>query len=211
MTRVVIVGAGGHAQVIADAILSRSCPGVDLTLAGFLDDNPDLRGSLLLGARVLGSIGQLGEVEHDAIVLGIGDNTIRARLFTQLQWRGRQFVSVVHQRATLAADVQLGAGTVVFAGAVVNTGSIIGPNVIINTGATVDHHTQIGAHAHIAPGVHLGGAVSVGVGTLVGIGSSVMPGRSIGDWATVGAGAVVTKNVQPGQTVVGVPAKQLTT
>ena len=78
-----------------------------------------------------------------------------------------------------------------------------------NPGATVDHHAAIGDHVHIAPGVHLGGEVRVGDGALVGIGAVVLPRVSIGAWCTVGAGAIVTRDVPPGVTVAGAPARPL--
>jgi acetyltransferase-like isoleucine patch superfamily enzyme len=95
------------------------------------------------------------------------------------------------------------------AGVVVNTGSVIGSHVILNTSCTVDHHNSVGSCAHIAPGTHTGGDTVIEEGGLVGIGAIVAPRTSVGAWATVGAGAVVTKPVPPGVTVVGVPARPL--
>jgi acetyltransferase-like isoleucine patch superfamily enzyme len=63
----------------------------------------------------------------------------------------------------------------------------------------------------VAPGVRLGGDVEVGEGALIGIGAVVLPGKKIGAWAVVGAGAVVTKDVAPNATVVGVPARPIST
>jgi sugar O-acyltransferase (sialic acid O-acetyltransferase NeuD family) len=204
--RILILGAGGHGQVIADAILCASRSGEKWALAGFLDDNAGLTGQPLSGSRVLGTISQAPDFEHDAVVIGIGDNAIRRRVFEQMRKCGARFARVIHPRATVAQDVELGEGVVVFAGAVINTGSIIGPNSIINTGATVDHHARIGAHAHIAPGSHLGGAVTLGAGVMMGIGSSVIQGRSVGEWSVVGAGAVVIRDLEAHVTAVGVPA-----
>lgn len=209
MTRVLIVGAGGHAQVIADIVLSLARSGEDWTLVGFLDDNPELMGSERLGVKVLGTSDQVREFGHDTLVIGIGENVARARKFDQLKSASEKFVTLVHPRASVAEDVQIDDGTVVFAGAVINTGSVIGPNVIVNTGATIDHHARIGAHVHIAPGVHLGGTVTLGEGVFLGIGSSVIPNRTIGEWTTVGAGATVIRDLPARVTAVGVPARIL--
>jgi sugar O-acyltransferase (sialic acid O-acetyltransferase NeuD family) len=207
--RILIVGAGGHAQVIADLVLSRARLGIDVQLMGFVDDDTRLLGREILGIRVLGQIGQVTEFEHDAVVVGIGDNAARARVYSRLKASGVTFGAVIHPRAVVAEDVKLGEGSVAFANAVINTGSIIGPNVIVNTGATVDHHARIGAHVHIAPGAHLGGTVTIEEGAFVGIGSSVVPNRTVGAWSIVGAGAVVICDVPPHVTVVGIPAQPL--
>jgi acetyltransferase EpsM len=163
----------------------------------------------ILGRPVLGSLADLGNIRHDAVVIGIGDNETRCRLFEELLARKEQFATVIHPRATLAHDVRMGIGTVVFAGVVVNTGANIGDNVILNTSCTIDHDCEVASHSHICPGAHLGGTVGVGVGAFVGIGSTIIHNKNVGEWSTVGAGAVVIKDVAPLTTVVGVPARPL--
>jgi acetyltransferase-like isoleucine patch superfamily enzyme len=65
----------------------------------------------------------------------------------------------------------------------------------------------IGANTHVAPGAVLAGNVSVGPHTLIGLGSRILPGRSIGSEATIGAGAVVIRDVPDRATAIGIPAK----
>jgi sugar O-acyltransferase (sialic acid O-acetyltransferase NeuD family) len=205
--RILILGAGGHAQVVADALLrARESGSIDHVI-GYLDDNPTIIGQERLGLPILGKISDLSAIAHDALIIAIGNNEIRSCLYTQLQGAGYCFATVCHPRATLAADVTLGPGTVIFAGVVINPGSQIGANVNLNTGCTVDHHNRIDNHVHIAPGVHLGGDVHVGEGTLVGIGATVMPQRTIGSWSIVGAGSLVHHSLPNRVVAMGVPAQ----
>jgi len=207
MQRVLILGAGGHAQVVADILLRAYEAGVSCRPIGFLDDSSALAGTVIMGLPVLGTLTQLDEFEHDAVIVAIGDNRTRAHIFELAQMRGERVVNAVHPAAVLAPDVRLGEGVMICAGVVVNTGTVIGDNVILNTGCTVDHHNHIGNHAHIAPGVHLGGDVTIGEGTLVGIGATVIPQRTVGEWSVIGAGSVVTKDIPACAMAAGVPAR----
>jgi len=208
--RIVIIGAGGHAHVIADGILRRQERDASISLLGFVDDRASIRGELILGFPVLGALSDLSAIPHDGVVVAVGDNQARAQIFAQLHQQRETPVNVIHPASIIAPDVRLGVGVMICAGVVVNSGSVIGDNVILNTGCTVDHHNQIGAHVHIAPGVHLAGNVHINTGVFVGIGASVIPSRVVGDWAIVGAGAVVTTDVPPWTTNVGVPARTIT-
>lgn len=208
-THVLILGAGGHALVVADILLRMQEAGHPVNPIGYLDDNPQLVGQHLLGLPVLGLLSSLPTFPHDAVVVALGDNQTRQRIFTALQAQDERFVVACHPRSVVAPDVRIGPGTMICAGAVVNPGSVIGANVILNTGCSVDHHNIIADHSHIAPGVHLGGNVRIGAGSLVGIGATVVPQRSIGDGCLIAAGSVVTKNIPDHALAAGVPARVL--
>jgi sugar O-acyltransferase (sialic acid O-acetyltransferase NeuD family) len=209
LRRVLLAGAGGHALVVADTLQRMGAGGEAVEIGGCFDDNPALTGGQLLGIPVLGAIADIPTVPHDAVIIGIGDNAARRRVFDSLQAGGEQFVVARHPSAVVGADVTIGPGTMMAAGVVVNPGARIGANVILNTGCTIDHHSVIGDHAHVAPGAHLGGEVSIGEGALVGIGAAVLPGRRVGKWSVVGAQALIRRDVADGRAVVGVPARGL--
>jgi sugar O-acyltransferase (sialic acid O-acetyltransferase NeuD family) len=206
---IVVVGAGGHGQVVADIFRAVACAGASVRVVGYVDDRPSLDGQMLAGARVLASISGLRDIVHDAVVVAVGDNQTRQRLWDALSALGEHFAVAKHPTAIVSEDVRVGAGSMLCAGAIVSTGTSIGNAVILNTGCTVDHHSRLGDFVHIAPGVHMGGEVTVGARAFVGIGAVILPGLTIGEDSIVGAGAVVTRDVAPGTTVVGCPARPL--
>jgi sugar O-acyltransferase (sialic acid O-acetyltransferase NeuD family) len=205
--RVLIIGAGGHGQVVADILLRMRDADLGNTPVGFLDDRKDLVGQTLLGVPILGAIADHNNIQHDAIIVAIGVNETRKRVFQLLQQKGQAFAIAQHPMSIVAPDVQIGAGSMICAGAVINTGTTVGAAVILNTGCTIDHHNHIGNYVHIAPGTHLGGEVEVGEGALIGIGATVMPRKRVGAWSIVGAGALVHRDVPARSVVVGVPCR----
>jgi sugar O-acyltransferase (sialic acid O-acetyltransferase NeuD family) len=207
--RVLIIGAGGQGQILADALLFAVKAGQPLLPVGYLDDAPALAGVEILGLPVLGRLEMLPQIPHDAVIVGIGSNRLRQRLYQQFSQAGESFATFCHPTAIVGHNVTVGCGTYVGAYAVIAASSSVGNNTIVHGGSIIGHHNQIGDHAHIAPGVHTAGNVTIGTGVVVGIGANIMPQRYIGDWAVVGAGALVHRHVSEATTVAGVPAKLL--
>ncbi|WP_319582365.1 acetyltransferase [uncultured Pseudodesulfovibrio sp.] len=204
--KILIIGGGGHARVVADIL--RAMDGMEPL--GFITSDLDPGEVGPMGLPVLGSDAAVGSIPHDGLVVAVGDNRIRERLFTDFAAQGETLVNAIHPSAVIAPDVVMGRGCMVCAGAIVNTGTVIGDNVILNTGSVTDHDCQIQDHVHVAPGAKLAGGVRIGSGVLVGLGAAVLPGVVMGDRAVAGAGAVVLGDVVPGLTVVGVPARPKT-
>ena len=83
----------------------------------------------------------------------------------------------------------------------------IGEFVKVNTAANLMHDSVVGDFATIAPNAVVLGRVSVRAGCYVGANATLLPNVDIGEEATVGAGAVVTRDVAPRAVVIGNPAQ----
>jgi acetyltransferase-like isoleucine patch superfamily enzyme len=94
-------------------------------------------------------------------------------------------------------------------GTAIHTHSTIGNNVFLGGDALIGHHNTIGNHVLVGGNVSFGGAVLVEDYVSIGVGASIKPGVRLGKGCTVGVGAAVVKDVAPGTTVVGVPAKPI--
>jgi sugar O-acyltransferase (sialic acid O-acetyltransferase NeuD family) len=207
-SRVVILGAGGHARVVLALLRATGA-----TVAGCVaPDRPDSRWPREIAW--LGNDDSLRSLGTKDVLLANGIGSIddcgpRRKAFEVARSAGFHFLTVCHPRATVEADVSLGEGAQVMAGAILQTGVRIGANAIINTGAIVDHDSLIGDHAHVAPGSRLSGGVTIGSAAHIGTGTIVIQGITIGNGAVVGAGAVVLADVADDSRVAGVPAAPL--
>lgn len=198
-----VLGAGGHARVVIDALQLLGYPARDIRVR---DDRQDLHGSTILSCEVETPtipVNGLSGWVHAAV----GSASIRRRLLEMCGLPSDRWLKVVHPRACVALSAELGPASLVAAQAVIGPCAKIQAGVIVNHGAVVDHDCQVGAFAHIAPCASLGGGVHIGERVLVGAGARILPGVRVGDDVVIGAGAVVLINIPPGQTWTGLPAR----
>jgi UDP-perosamine 4-acetyltransferase len=204
---IVIIGGGGHARVLVEALAARRTD-----ILGFVSLDTEVASGVMAGLQCLGGDSDLLARGPDGIVLVNGVGTIgkperRRAAFNSYRGAGFTFLQVVHPSAIVASDVVLDEGAQIMARAVLQPGVRIGANTIVNTGAILDHDVSIGDHAHVAPGACLAGGVRVGDASHIGAGATIIQNIWIKDGALVGAGAVVIADVAEAVTVVGVPAR----
>jgi sugar O-acyltransferase (sialic acid O-acetyltransferase NeuD family) len=201
--KVMIIGAGGHARVVADIV---HCSGNEVI--GFLDDQS---ADHFPGMSILGNISEVMKFQKPGIsfVIGIGMNDLRKRIASLLSDAHLKFYTAIHPSAVISKDAIIGIGTVIMANAVVNTGTLVGRHCIINTSATVDHDNTLGDYVHLSPGTHTSGTVSIGDSTWIGVGAVVNNNISICEDCIVGAGSVVVRNILEPGIYIGTPARKL--
>lgn len=212
--KIAIVGAGGFAREVAWLIRDINTIHPTYDLMGYLvSDLGHLRDTDSRD-EVLGDFEWLHAHPKaiDGLVFGIGTPQVKLRLCESLEkeFPGHAWPSLVHPSVRLDRET-----AVIEHGVVLCAGSIGTVNVtfrrfsMVNLMCTIGHESIIGAGAVLNPTVNISGGVQIGSGVLVGTGAQVLQYVQIGDNATIGAGAVVSKPVEPGQTVVGIPAKPL--
>jgi len=194
-----LIGAGGHAKVVLDALLEGGSSLSGIAVRADVPA-PDLLSLPVATPAIAPSLTAL------SFHVAIGAAAARERLQDKAEAAGGSALTVVHPAASVSRFATVADGSFVAAGAVVSPGAAVGRGVIVNHGAVIDHDCAVGDFSHIAPNATLGGGVKVGARCLIGAGAVVLPGVSIGDDVTIGAGAVVTRDVASAQTWTGVPA-----
>jgi len=209
--QVLIIGAGGHGRVVLEILRA----GGQYQPVGFIDSAPALTGTkvgglpVFGGANLLSKLRQQQKVRH--AIVAIGDNRVRPRYAALLREQGFELLNAIHPTASVAKTAILGTNIVIAAQSAVCNEARIGDSCILNTACVIDHECELEEAVHVCPKVALAGRVRAGAASWLGIGSTIIQCLSIGQNATVGAGAVVIRDVPDSATVVGVPARVIKT
>ncbi len=208
MKNVLLIGGGGHANVIIDIVRSINQQCETYNLLGFVDDNP---ARMIDGLSSLGKASDAVRVIHEEgnpyLFCAIGNNSARGKMVEAINQDSlHNWETFFHTSAVISPSAIIGKGTVVMPNAVVNANARIGNHCIINSGAVVEHDCQIGDYCHVSPNATLCGQVKVGNNAHIGAGATVIQCLTIGAGSIVGAGAVVIRDVPENVTVKGVPA-----
>jgi len=198
---VTLIGSGGHAKVVYEAITSLN----HIKLDSILDGNLDKCGLVFMDA--IDTVRHTSEIKSQGFIhIAIGDNKVRSKLYQTGDLIRLNPYTIIHPSAQVSIYAALSEGIFVGSRTIVGPSCVIEKGVIINNGVIIEHDSHIGAWSHIAPGSVLCGSVTVHEGCLIGAGAVILPGITIGEWSVVGSGAVVTKNIPPYSIAVGVPA-----
>ncbi len=179
----------------------------------FVDDNPPAQE--LNGHRVLTYTQWLAEPAASRhISLAIANSAVRAELAERCSTDGVGFLEVRASNVIALDNVQIGDGAIFNPFVTLTSNIRIGQHFQANIYSYVAHDCVIGDFVTFAPGVMCNGNVRVEDHAYIGTGAVIKQGKPgdplvIGRGAVVGMGAVVTKSVAPGTTVVGNPARAM--
>lgn len=200
--QLIILGCGGHARSVADVALSTGT--ADLI---FLDPNMEDK-KTLFGFPIQKEIIEIPSGNWQFFV-ALGDNLKRFHEIKRIGEHSWSLAKVISLTATVGIDSLIAEGCFIGHHAHVGPMVTLGLGGIINTAAVVEHDSCIGAYTHISVNTTLAGYVSIGDRCFIGAGATIVDGIKICADVIVGAGAVVTKDIESPGTYVGVPARRI--
>jgi sugar O-acyltransferase (sialic acid O-acetyltransferase NeuD family) len=210
----VIIGAGGHGMEVLWVAARMSLEPVfgSWNVLGFVDDRPSLRGRVVEGLPVLGSVQEFLESHRGRPLYfhcAIGSNAQRQRLAELFEREGFQPATIMDPMTVVSPRAKIGPGSYVAPRCYIGPLAQIGRYVLVNVGASVGHHSVMGDYSQACPGVRVNGHCVVEKLAFLGSNSVVHPGKRVAENTTVAACSFVVRDTQPNTLVVGVPAMTL--
>lgn len=201
--KVAIIGAGELGKQILHLANKNGC-----NVVGFFDDY--CKESQIDGKPILGAVDniycKLDKFDSVVIAIGYKHMDVRQRLYFELKLHGIKFATIIDKTAIIDSTVIIGEGSVITSAVVLDKGVVIEENVFINVACCVAHDSVIGAHSFLAPRVAIAGFTHVGQSSFLGINSTIIDNLCLPSKIKIGAGAVVTSNLEGPGLYVGVPA-----
>ena len=209
MKKLVILGAGGLARELANAVadINRQTPTFELL--GYLDDEEELIGQKRLQLPVLGKISWLSEHRSDGLfaIVAVGDGYLREKLTATALQYSVPLADVIHPSAIIGTGCSIEPGVFIAAGCIITVDVALGQCALVNMGCSLAHDVRLGKYVSIHPGARISGEVTIGDYALVGTQAVILNKCIIGRAAVVAMGAVVAHDVPDCTLVAGNPAR----
>jgi sugar O-acyltransferase (sialic acid O-acetyltransferase NeuD family) len=211
--KLIVLGGVGKAEQIIDCI--------DDNRANFSDAEYDVVGLLndaengsVNGVPILGKLSAVKELLAQGFYFSfgihpIGNNYRIKELFDSINIPPERLATIVSRRAFVSSSAILEPGVVVLPFAYVSLRAHIGTCSLLMAHSTVGHDSVLGPCCFVAGSATIGSNVNLGAAVSVCLGSTVIEKRQLADFAVLGAGSMLTKDIPSGEVYLGNPAKFL--
>jgi len=202
MTRLVILGAGGHGRVVADCASATD----KYQEIVFLDDCLPQRNQNAHWSIIDTPDNWQKYRTQSEFIVAFGQNALRKKFTQEITNEQGKLATIIHPTAVVSNQVSIGKGTVIFANVTINFGVTIGDGCILNTACSIDHDCHVLDFVHISPQVAIAGGATIGAMSWLGINSTVIECVTLATGTQTGAGAVIVSDTQPNTLYLGMPA-----
>ena len=191
--RLLIIGSGGHAGQVIDAVNKDK-----FEIIGLIDDFAS-QGEIKHGCQVLGKISDIHDFAEyfDFLFIAIGDNQVRRTLYNRFQYSFR-FATIIHFTAVICRNAHVGDGSYIGINAVIANNSQVHLCSIVNTNASLDHDSTLCSFSSLNPNSATGGNVIIGECTMIGMGANIKNAVIIGDNCRIGMCSCIIHDVPNG-------------
>jgi sugar O-acyltransferase (sialic acid O-acetyltransferase NeuD family) len=206
-----IVGAGGLGREVALLISQLNLGGAGWAVRGFYDDHAPAAPTIG-GLPYLGTVADLQATARPlAVAIAVGSSASRAAVVSRLTSPHLSFPTLVHPQVALRPEqrVALGEGCIIQRGCILTCDISLGRFVLLNLGCTLGHDSVLEDFCSLMPHANVGGAAHLATGVYLGTNATVIHQVRVGAGTTVGAGAVVVRDLPAHCIAVGVPAKAI--
>ncbi|WP_180056307.1 acetyltransferase [Acinetobacter sp. YH12227] len=210
-----IYGASGCGRSLMPVARQQLARESDISEIVFIDDALELVADVN-GHRAMNYLTFLNETASEKYVqIAIANSHVREKIAQRLEMDGIHLWSIIADNVVLMDQLELDEGSALSPFVTIGSNVRIGKCFHANLYSYVEHDCVIGDFVTFAPGVKCNGNIHIQDHAYMGAGAMIKQGTPdqplvIGAGAIVGMGAVVTKSVPPGATVVGNPARIVT-
>lgn len=210
MKDLVIIGAGDFGREIANVVERINCIENEWNLMGFIDDNAELQEKMIDGYKVIGDSDWLNTIQNEIYAIcSLGVAGTRKKVVSKFTNSNIKWATLIDPDARLYKDSAVGEGSIICGGSILAINTKVQNHVIVNLNCTLGHDDIISDFCVVNPGVNVSGKVLVNECVDLGTGVKVIQGLTVGKNTTIGAGAVVIKDLPENCTAVGAPAKPM--